>query len=503
MVDVQSFGKWGPDTFSADSGVAGEASGVRPGLSAYRPWFQPAVASLALPAVCRGAFAGRTTANATAIFAGTGVRLYKFAGIGTAYTNITRSSAVNYAVATDDLWQFAQYGANVFGTQITDTLQFIDASAGTNFEPVAGSPPKARYLAVVGDFLMLGNTDTSSKEVRWSARNDAASWTKGQKDSDAQTFPDGGDVMGLAGFELGGLVWQTEIVRRMTARQDAAIFEFHRVETSQGTLAPYSIINRQGTSYYYAINGFQQIMMDGASDAIGANWIDGWFLDNSNAATRPKAIVGSSDPASPEVYWLFAGPGNATSSVFDHALCYNPTLTDSDYGPWTHAPLSASLIFPAATTATSLENLGVAGLGYTSMDTLVPYSLDADIWKGGAPRMGAFDSAFKMDFFTGTPMAATVQTAQFQPVPGRRAYVRGFRLLTDAPVATARVGYTESPATAIVWNGATSMEANSRVQARASGRYLQIEASIPAGTDWNHLQGTDFDDDHVIQDGRR
>ena len=37
----------------------------------------------------------------------------------------------------------------------------------------------------------------------------------------------------------------------MAVRQDAAIMEFHRVEASQGTLAPYSLINRQGMSYYY------------------------------------------------------------------------------------------------------------------------------------------------------------------------------------------------------------------------------------------------------------
>lgn len=501
---MQSFGRWAPDTLNVNSGLAGEALGVRPGLTGYRPWPQLASSSPALetPATAgRGAFAARTTANAIAIFVGQITKLRKFAGVATNFTNVTRSSAVAYALATDDQWQFAQFGVNVFATQITDALQFIDASSGTNFEPVTGSPPKARYIAVVGDFLMLGNTDTSSREVRWSGRNDASSWTKYVKDADAQTFPDGGDVMGLSGFERGGLVFQTEIVRQMATRQDAAIFEFHRVESSQGTLAPYSIITRQGLSYYYAVNGFQRIGSDGASEAIATNWIDGWFLENSNASTRPKAIIGSADPASPEVYWLFAGPGNATSNILDHALCFNPSLTDSDYGPWTHAPLSASTIFPAATTATTLENLGSAGLGYT-LET-VPYSLDADIWKGGAPRLGAFDSAFKMAFFSGSPAAATVQTAQFEPVPSRRGYVRGFRLIGDAANATGRVGYSDRPQTPITWNGSQAMDAGGRIQARAEGRLIQVEVSVPAGDTWRHLAGIDFDDDQVTPTGRR
>ena len=97
---------------------------------------------------------------------------------------------------------------------------------------------------------------------------------------------------------------------------------------------------------------------------------------------------------SPKVIWLFAGPGNSTSSIFDHALCFDPSLTDSDYGPWTHAPMVASTIFSAGTTGTSLDGLGTPGLGYALDPPIprlrrlgVPYSLDSDVWKGGAPRM--------------------------------------------------------------------------------------------------------------------
>ncbi len=504
---MQSFSKWGPDAATLNVALAGEALGVLPGMTGYVPFPQPAVASLAMAAACRGAFAARTTANATAIFAGTSVRLYKFAGTATAWTNVTRSSAVNYAVATDDLWQFAQFGANVYATQISDTLQFIDASAGTNFEPVTGTgtPPKARYIAVVGGYLMLGNTDTSSREVRWAGLEDASTWTKYVKGADAQTFPDGGDVMGISGFERGGLVFQSEIVRQMASRQDSAIFEFHRVETSQGTLAPYSIINRQGLSYYYAINGFQRIGFDGTSEGIGANWVDQWFIANSNVSTRPKAIVGAADPASPRVFWLFAAPGNLTAVNFDHAICFDPSLTDSDYGPWSHAPLSASYIFPAATTATSLENLGVAGLGYTSIDTLVPYSLDADIWKGGAPRIAAFDGSFKMNFFTGTPMAATLQTGLFQPIPQSRAFVNGFRCVDDASAGEGRIATSERQQTAETFGSTNTVNDQGIIFKRASGRYMRMERTIPAGATWTKASGISLDDDKglLAPDGQR
>jgi hypothetical protein len=491
---MQAFGKWGPDASTLNVALAGDVSGVFPGRTGYEPWPSMTIASAALASACRGAFMGRTLSNSSAIFAGTDSTLYKYVSMST-WNDFSKVGG--YHLATDDLWSMVQYGPSLYAAHIGDPMQSCDVSSGTIFANVAGSPPKARYLAVVGDFLMLGNTETSSRQVRWSARNDPTSWTRYSKDADSQDFPDGGDVMGLSGWERGGLVFQTEVVRQMFLRQDAAIMEFHRVEASQGTLAPYSIVNRQGTSYYYATNGFQRITTDGASEGIGANWLDSWFLDHSNAATRPKAIVGSFTLRSPKIIWLFAGPGNGTSSIFDHALCFDPTLTESDYGPWTHAPLSASYICPSGTLGTTLDLLSTV-TGY-DMDNPRLYSLDSDVWKGGAPRMAAFDGAFMMNFFTGPPVAATLQTGLFSPVPGSRAYVNGFRLVSDAANSAGRIAVTERQQTPETWlaPGGTLTD-QGIIYSRASGRHMRMEVTIPAGTDWNKASGISLEDDEGL-----
>lgn len=503
---MQAFGKFGPDAAALNVTLAGEASGVLPGRTAYTPWPQMSVASAALATACRGAFMGRTSTNNIAIFAGTVTKLNKFASLSS-WSDFSKVGG--YHLGTDDQWEFVQYGANIYATNIGDTLQTCDASAGVIFADVAGSPPKARYIAVVGDFLMLGNTDSNSREVRWSARNDPTSWARYVKDADSQTFPDGGDIMGLSGFERGGLIFQTETVRQMTLRQDAAVAEFHRVEASQGTLAPYSLINRQGTSYYYGTNGFQRIGFDGTSEGIGSSWIDQWFLDNSNAASRPKAIIGSFTVRSPKVVWLFAGPLNSTSSIFDHALCFDPSLTDSDYGPWTHAPMIASTIFPAGTTGTTLDGLGTPGIGYALDPPIppattplgVPYSLDSDAWKGGAPRMGAFDAAFKMNFFTGPPQAAILQTGLFSPVPGSRGYVNGFRVVSDAAAATGRIATTERQQTLETFGAPGTLTDQGIIYKRASGRHMRFEVTIPAGASWKTAQGISLEDDEGLVTG--
>jgi hypothetical protein len=465
------------------------------------------VASAALASACRGAYMARTLSNAIAIFAGTTSKLYKFASA----SSWSDFSGAAYTLGTDDQWEFIQYGPNVYATNIANALQSCDVSSGVIFANVAGSPPQARYIAVVGDFLMLGNTNSSSREVRWSSRNDPTIWTRYQKDADSQTFPDGGDIMGLSGFERGGLVFQTETVRQMTVRQDAAIMEFHRLEASQGTLAPFSLINRQGGSYYYAMNGFQRISFDGVSEGIGSHWVDSWFLDNSQASSRPKAIIGGFASRMPAIFWLFASPAVAsTSSIFDHMICFDPSLTDSDYGPWTHASVSASTIFSAGTTATTLDGLGTPGLGYAleyvGGAAAVPYSLDSDVWKGGAPRMGAFDSSFRMNFFTGSPMAATLQTGLFSPVPQSRGFVNGFRLVADAATATGRIAVTERQQTPETWLAPGGVLTDQGlIHSRASGRHMRIEVTIPAGATWQKAAGISLEDDEglVISDGAR
>ena len=496
------FGRWQPDSYNLNSGTAGDVVGVLPGQNAYVSWPQLSVASAALSAACRGAFLARSTTNAAAVFAGDATKLYKFSS-PSAWSDFSKVGG--YTLAADDLWQFVQFGANIYATQISNPLQTVDVSAGAQFADAPGTPPRARYICVAGDFIILGNTIPMPTGIAWCSRNDPTAWTAGKRDSDTQQFPDGGDVMGLSGFERGGLVFQTDVVRTMQMRTDAAIMEFHRIENSQGTLAPYSIVTRRGLSYYYAINGFQQIGLDGSSEPIGAGWIDRWFIDNSNCGTRPKAIVGTVDPRSQRVFWLFAAPTNSTSPIFNHALCYDPSTVGSDYGPWSHAPLEASLIFPAATTATSLEQLGSAGLGYTMEGPAqVPHSLDDNAWKGGSPRLGAFDAAFKMNFASTTAVAALLQTGLFEPVPGSRAYVNGFRFIGDSPAATGRVYAGERPQSNVLPGVVNAVNGQGIILARSSGKYMRMEVAIPAGVAWTKAAGIDLDEAGMAKpDGRR
>lgn len=495
------FAEWAPDRWGLnDATTAGEASGVLPKLRSYGPWPQLAAGSLALAADCKGAIAVRGSSGSTVIFAGTATKLYKFAGIATAWTDVTRSAGGDYAVPADGRWSFAQFDKYLIACNGVDANQYIDIDSGTNFAALTGSPI-ARYCKTVGDFLMLfdlataqGPSTSGRIQVAWSGARNPLYWTFGQKSSDYATFWDGGFVTGGTSI-LGGLVFQAHAVNRMVRRtQGAPVFDFAPIEEMQGTRAPYSIVSHEQETAFYSDDGFNVIGPGGVRN-IGLQRVDEWFRDTVNQSRIPE-IVGALDPISMRRMWLFP-TGSNSSDVFDHVLCHDERLDR-----WTHAAISGTHIFSAASVGTTLDDLTTL---YSTLDA-VPYPLDSAIWQGGVPALAMFDSVSKMSFFAGTPMAATIQTTAFEPIPGKRALCTGFRLVGGTSAAQGRISAKERTADSETWGASATVNAQGLIETRVSGRILRAEVTEAAGADWDHIAGIDTGDpseELIVEDGER
>jgi hypothetical protein len=103
-------------------------------------------------------------------------------------------------------------------------------------------PPKARHIAVVRDFVVLGNVDDGTarpNRVAWSAINNSADWAvSASTQSDIQDLQgDGGWVQKVVGGEY-GLVFQERAVWKMTYIGSPVIFQFDLIERSRGALPP-------------------------------------------------------------------------------------------------------------------------------------------------------------------------------------------------------------------------------------------------------------------------
>lgn len=473
------FGPWRPDQYDYDSPYAGEADGVLPGANSYVPWPRLAAFSLALGGYCRGAFVARKEDGSYVVFALTATAAYRFVGPTDAWTNVTKT-ATTYALPDDEFWSMDQFGTNLYLAGAGDDLQYIDIEAGTSFANVSGSPPRSRGVKTVGDQLFLYGLTDEPGRLFWSGRNDPTFWTAGTRDCDFQDFPDGGFVNGLTALEL-GLVFQETAIRRFAPVNTRAIFQFARTEDARGLKAPSSLVVQGNKAFYLSEDGFFSTDGTGASVPIGADQIDTWFQSEVNY-NRIYAVQGASDPVRQRIFWLFPTVNNNTA-LLDACLCY-----DVAKNRWTHADIEASFMLPVATPGYTLDTLDA--LGYT-MDTM-PFSLDARFLLGGAPYLAAFDSDYNLALFSGSNMAATVETGSFQAIPGRRATVREVRPKTDGSAISLQVGKADRPQDSISWSGAVTLRNNGSAAVRSTGLSHRIRATYAAGDSWTHLSGIDI-----------
>lgn len=482
------FSAWQPDKYALNTALAGEAKGVLPMPGGYIPWPGPVQSSAALATACLGAFTARSSDGTLTVFAGTTTKLYKFTDI-TAWEDVSNGA---YTVPSDEFWSFAQFGQQVIAVNTNDVPQTYTLGSSTDFAALGGSPPTANIVKIVGDFVMMGGINGMPNRVQWSGRNNAAFWTAGSRDSDYQDFPDGGAVRGIAPFGMGrGLIFQEDAIRIFQATNDHMIFEFQRIEENRGLIAPASLVVSGSTAFYLSEDGFYATDGTGQSKAIGVDVVDRWFQTESET-TRLSAVVGALDPVHNRVFWIFPESGNS-SAIYTRCLCF-----DIATGNWTHADINASYIFPGAVagyTADTIDTL-LASLGYT-LET-APFSFDARFLAGGSPVLAIFDDEFKLAFFTGDALAATLETADIQLTPGMRSLVRGCRPVTDATDATIAIGSKERVQGTITVGAPSTMNIYGWAPLRSSGRFHRFRMSIPAASEWTHAQGIGFDEDNPM-----
>lgn len=480
------FAKWQPDRFALNANVAGEALGVLPGPDGYVPWLSPVSLSAALPAACVGAYAARTAAGSIVVYAGTQAKLDKYAS-ATSWTDVTRVSGGDYGVAADDTWSMDQYGSRLISVNVNDDVQYIDVDSGSAFDALAGSPPKASVVRTVGDFIMLGGLADNPNAVLWCGRNNSEFWTPGTQDCDQQVFPDGGPVRGIAPFGNGqGTILQDGAVRAYEATNDRTIFTFAKIENRRGLIAKASLVVTGGLALYLSSDGFYATDGSGPSKPIGTDIVNAWFQATVNQ-NRIGTVRGAVDPVRQRVFWIFP---SGTGMIFDQCLCYDIALD-----AWSHAAINASFILAAATAGYTVDNIDalLTALGYT-LDT-TPFSFDAAFLTGGSPFTAILDQNFELSFFSGSPMAAVMETADVQLLPGFRAFVRGVRPVTDSPDASCAAGTKERPQTAPSFGALSAQNAQGLCPMRASGRFHRFRMSIPAGSTWTHATGVSLDDE--------
>jgi hypothetical protein len=257
------------------------------------------------------------------------------------------------------------------------------------------------------------------------------------------------------------------------------VFRLSVVSKNRGSIFSKAIAQVGKRVFFYSQDGFFEI--DGENvKSIGQHKVNDYFQSNLSAGYQQN-IVASTDPLNHLVIWSYPST-DATTGVQDRLLIYNYSVNR-----WSVVELGAEMIFTQFSEAYTVDTLDNVA---SSLDALT-VSLDSRYWLGGVVNLAGFDSDHKLIQFDGDTLAATIETGEIEPAPGRRSTITMVRPLVDG-TSTARVTSRARIADTATSTSYSSLQTNGDIPVRSSGRYHKVGVAIAAAASWNDAQGVDL-----------
>ena len=451
------FTEWLPD----QPGVVGaltNAKNVYPKAVGYGAFPLEEDYSAAASEGLNSVFAGKDDGGNTKVFAGGSTKIFLLDASDMSLDDV---SGTTYSAGSD--WKFIQFGSYVIAGNNANKLQYADLSTTISFADLNASAPTAKLLTVVRDFVVTGNTDTASNELRWSGiNNPTGTWgSVAVTQADFQTIPDGGEIRGLTGGEFGLVLLERSIVR-MSYVGSPLIFQFDNISRNLGCYESNSVAQWQGVTYFLADDGFyacngQQV------DPIGAEKVNRHFWETA-LESKIGEMSTAVDPFRNLIIW-----GYQSTDLTYRLLIYH-FITKK----WSFADTGISRIANLFTPAFTLEQLDNFS---ASLDAL-PVSLDDRQWLGGKFLFGGI-STDKIITFSGPSKEARITTSDLE-TNGTKSMVTLAKPIVDGGSASVAVASRQNLAEDVVFNTAVAADSENRVGLRSLGRYHRLRV-IPSG----------------------
>ncbi len=147
----------------------------------YAPFPGLSVAGTALTARCQGAYSMVDNSGNSRMFAGDATKLYRMTAGDAGPVDV---SGATYTTGADERWSMTLFGTRVIATNYTDPIQsYVEGSSSVfaNLISSGVTDLTARYIAVVKDWVVVGNTTDGTdgvrpQRVRWCAIDDPTNW---------------------------------------------------------------------------------------------------------------------------------------------------------------------------------------------------------------------------------------------------------------------------------------------------------------------------------------
>lgn len=431
-----------------------------------------AITTPALASKCLGATSFSLQNAADVVIAGDATALYRaYSTVTATFTFSDISKVGGYSTAAGETWEFASFrqGAeggiqHIIATNFSDHIQDIglrgNVSTTATFSDLISSStkPKARHLGIIGQFLVLGNTDQATSttaaltpfRVHWSAFGNPRSFTPAAATQcDFEDLQTGGAVQKIVGGNEYGLLIQETQVQIMRYTGGTTIFDFSPLTHVPGTPIPNSVIYYGGAVYYISTQGFIKLV-GGEMSRIGNNLVDNEFWDTVDQSRFQDVTVGA-DPYNKMIWWGY--PTDATGNA---KRMFGYKITDGRWARWVQ----------------TIETLSLIRQGRSS------------------EKFIAFNTDHKLSTFTSNaPVTAIFETNAIQPVPGRRWQCNGIRPIIDNSLVgvtptgsvTVRVMDHPMPASTPASLTAVSLNPDNYFPLRTAGRYQVFNVSLNPG----------------------
>jgi hypothetical protein len=385
------------------------------------------------------------------------------------------SIASGHSVPSGDNESFMRFGTKLLGSNITDGVRAYDVESGGSTASVSGAPT-ARFIFEFAGTVMALDCDGDNRLIRNSDLNDHTSWTPGVGVADSQPVEDGGAlVAGAAVSNAQALIFQREAVSLASVQSAGSYYRLDLLEKSTGSVGAKSVVPVRGGACFLDTDGFKFASAGGVETIGQDEGISDWFLDQVDASELVN-VEGAYDRFRRIVWWRYRASGDG-ENVYSRMIGFHVYLKK-----WVTLTVNTSALFTTA----------LPGYTYDTIPDL-PYDTSADVpyddrsLAGGEPLFGGVDEDYKFFTFSGTPMAATLETAKSDI--GRTILINRVSLVGDGSDATLQLGVADRLADATTWKSAVSMTASGSFPVRGRGRAIQYRLNRAAGDNWTTTSG--------------
>ena len=446
-----------------------------------------ALSSTGLTGSALGLFTSFSASGSTN-YAGDATKLYQMDS-SLVFQDKSKAGGYNNSTTENarDFWAFTQFGSNIIATNFADNIQKFTEGTSSAFSDLVAL--KAKYIAVIRDFVVAGYTVESSttynQRVKWSGINDSSTWTPSQATQSG--FQDivgsHGNIQAIVGGESAGVIFMEKAIYRMEYVGTPLIFQFDKVADNIGAFAPKSVASYGNQIFFLAQDGFYKLTSGQQLTPIGNGKVDNFFFDD--LSSNLDGITSAVDPNNSIVVWSYRGSG-ATGTTNNKLLIYNYAVDKWSTGSDQDLEFIASASQEAFNTLESLDVLG-------DLDNL-PRSLDSYFYREGVVGLAGFNSDNKFGKFIANSLSATVDTTEFEGAEGKRSTLINCRPIVDG---TTNTSVTITPITrqsqldTTTTGSAVSTNDTGTCPLRSTSRYHRIRVNVTGN--FNTMSGVDIE----------